>query len=354
MKFLASVSFLAALASAAVVDITRRETESPLEVKIELSGNSAVRASITNTGSSAIKVLKTGSILDTVEVEKSQVFLGNEKIAFDGVRLMVDTAALTEESFRLISAGETVEVEWDVAIGHDLSAGGDFDFTTAGALSYAEEDSTEIAGVVPYSSNVLHAHVDGEAAAMVRREFHDMLEKRFAVQSDCSGTQRTATVNAISACRSLAVTAASWASSGSAAKMNEFFKSSTSATRSTVVGVFNRIASECGSTTSGARQHCRDIYPGGACSNGVVAYAVPAQNYVVNCPYYFTFPARSGSCYGISHASTTLHEATHLRHVAGTTDYCYGYSCVQRLSTAQNLNNADTYALYAQSIYAGC
>ncbi|CRK18718.1 hypothetical protein BN1723_017704, partial [Verticillium longisporum] len=36
-------------------------------------------------------------------------------------------------------------------------------------------------------------------------------------------------------------------------------------------------------------------------------------------------------------------------------DYnCYGYSCVRSLSASQNINHADTYTLFAQSIYAGC
>lgn len=46
---------------------------------------------------------------------------------------------------------------------------------------------------------------------------------------------------------------------------------------------------------------------------------------------------------------------THLSEIAGTSDYGgYGYDFVQSLSPAQNLNHADTYTLFAQSIYAGC
>ncbi|PTB77587.1 hypothetical protein M440DRAFT_1330302, partial [Trichoderma longibrachiatum ATCC 18648] len=50
-----------------------------------------------------------------------------------------------------------------------------------------------------------------------------------------------------------------------------------------------------------------------------------------------------------------IHEITHLTQVKGTQDYGgYGYNFVQSLSAAQNLNHADTYALYANAIYAGC
>jgi deuterolysin len=72
---------------------------------------------------------------------------------------------------------------------------------------------------------------------------------------------------------------------------------------------------------------------------------------MVNCPYYFSsFPLTTSSCRGISQASTTVHEVTHLTQIAGTTDMngCYGYSCVRSLSAANNLRHADTYTLFAQ------
>lgn len=314
MKFLAGLSCLAALASAVVVDLNKRD--SPLDVKIEAVGNSGVKASITNTGASDLKVFKTGSILDKLAVEKAEVFAGcesptrtflsfprpntdtrktAEKVAFDGIRLRLQTAGLAEDAFEVIPAGQTVSVEWDVAEVHDLSAGGTFDVAAKGSFSYADADSTDIAGTAPFASNVLSVAVDGAAAAKVRRDFHEHV-KRTVVQSDCTGTQRTATTNALSNCRSLAAAASSAAVSGSAAKMTEYFKSSTTATRNTVAGVFAKVASECGSTTSGvSRQYCTDIYP--ACSSGVIAYTLPSQSYMVNCPTFFTMTALSRTCH---------------------------------------------------------
>lgn len=74
MKFLVGASLLASLVSAASVDLAKRD--SPLDLTIELVGNTGVKASITNSGSEALKVLKSGSILDDHEVEKSEVFAG--------------------------------------------------------------------------------------------------------------------------------------------------------------------------------------------------------------------------------------------------------------------------------------
>ncbi|KAK1987057.1 metallo proteinase [Colletotrichum cereale] len=353
MKFLVGLSCFAALASAAVVDLNKRD--SPINVKIEAIGNTGVKASITNTGASDLKVLKTGSILDKLAVEKAEVFTGPKQVAFDGVRLRLATSGIAADAFQVIPAGNTVDVEWDVAEVHDLSAGGKFDVAAKGSFSFANADSDEIAGTASFNSNVLSVEVDGAAAAKVRRDFHDNI-KRTVVQSDCTGTQRTATTTALSNCRALAAAASSAAASGSAAKMTEYFKSSSTSTRSTVAAVFARVASECGSTTSGvSRQYCTDIYP--ACSSGVIAYTLPSQSYMVNCPYFFnSLTALSRTCHAQDRATTALHEVTHLTQIKGTTDQssCYGYSCVQSLSAAQNLNHADTYALFANAIYAGC
>lgn len=76
MKFNAILCFVA---SALAVSIERLEKrDSPLAVTIESVGNSAVKASITNTGTTPVKVFKAGSILDSIPVEKTKVFSGSK------------------------------------------------------------------------------------------------------------------------------------------------------------------------------------------------------------------------------------------------------------------------------------
>jgi deuterolysin len=379
MKFFA-VAAVASLANAVSLDFNKRD--SALDVKLELTGNTAVKAVITNTGSEDLKVLKTGSFLDKAAVEKVNVYQGcmysvsaskeqhwfatANKVAFEGVKLRVNVAGLDEEAFQIIAAGETVEASFDVASAHDLGAGGAFDIVSKGTLNVAKADSTELTGVVSYSSNTITASVDGTAAAKVRRNF-----KRAAVQSDCTGTRRTQTTTALSNCRSLASAAATAARSNTA-KLNEYFKSTSSSVASQVAAVFTRSASECGSTTSGnSKQYCTDVY--GACSSNVLAYTVPSLSIMVNCPIYFSaLPALTRTCHAQDQATTTLHESTHLTQVGGTDDLGYGYANARQLTTAQALNNADSYALFANgtsfryapfvhhqlinltAIYAGC
>lgn len=345
MKFFA-VAAVASLANAVSIDFNKRD--SALDVKLELTGNTAVKAVITNTGSEDLKVLKTGSFLDEAAVEKVEVFQGSSKVAFEGVKLRVNVASLSEEAFQIIAAGETVEASFDIASAHDLGAGGAFDIVSVGTLNVAKADSTELTGVVSYSSNTISASVDGVAAAKVRRNF-----KRAIVQSDCTGTRRTATTTALSNCRALAQAAASAAVSNSA-KLNEYFKSTSSSVASQVQSAFTRSATECGSTTSGrSKQYCTDVY--GACSSNVLAYTVPSLSIMVNCPIYFSaLPALTRSCHAQDQATTTLHETMHLTSVQGADDLGYGYTNARQLTTAQALNNADSFALFANAIYAGC
>ena len=133
--------------------------------------------------------------------------------------------------FETVEAGGTVAAEFDVAATHDLSSGGRVDLSASGVFSYAEPNTTEIAGVVPYASNRVSAEVDGSLAAAARDAF--LGRRRSIVQSDCTGSRLTAIRSAESNCANLARAASSAASSGSAAKVEEYCKSFSFPSRTT-------------------------------------------------------------------------------------------------------------------------
>ncbi|KAH7271016.1 hypothetical protein FSOLCH5_003887 [Fusarium solani] len=349
MKLLAGLA-LASMAVAA--PLVEKRAPTPLNVSLEMQGNSKIKAVITNNGKSNLKLLKSGTFLDSTAVEKAQVYSGEKNIPFDGVRVALDTSRLEETAFQRIPSGESIEVDFDIAEFHDLSAGGKFNILAEGALSFAQDDSTELIGSVPFYSNRIEAEVDGPQAFSVRTAFH---HKRTQVQSDCSGDKLAITQQALSRCSSMASKAQQAAASGSGDKMKEYFKSDSYETRQTVADVFGRIASECGSTNSGdSRYYCSDVY--GACQSGVLAYTVPGASYMAYCDLYFQqLPATTTSCHGQDQAQTNVHEMTHLSQIKGTSDYGgYGYNFLQSLSADQNINHADTYALFANAIELGC
>lgn len=219
-----------------------------------------------------------------------------------------------------------------------------------GILQFASEGDNALVGSVPYASNTLSVDVNGQEAAAAREA---KLLKRTHIAS-CSSSRLSVTRTALSNCASLAKSAAQVASSGPASKLEEFFKSSSSSTRSTVNRVLLAVAQECGSTNGGySDYYCYDV--SGYCQSNVLAYTVPSQSYMAYCDlYYNQLPGLTRSCHAQDQATTNLHECTHLTQIAGTQDLGYGYNNIRRLSTQDSLNNADSYAVFANSIYAGC
>ncbi|KAI8943090.1 hypothetical protein NX059_001121 [Plenodomus lindquistii] len=351
MKFASQllVAALASYASAASVDVNKRE--SPLSVELSPAGNSVVKVKVTNTGAKAVNLLSKGTLLDEeLPVEKVSMYSagGSAKVPFEGLKVRLLTSGLSTDDFVSLAAGETKEITVETAALHSLNEGGDFDVFAKGLLPFAEEGSTELAGSLTYESNKLTMAVDGAQAATVSKA----LAKRTTINSSCTGTKLTAVRTALSNCARLATSAATAASAGT--KLSTYFKSTTTATKNTVSARLRAISSDCSGgskTTTG----CTDTY--GGCASNVLAYTVPSLNVIVYCPLFFSaLPALSSTCHAQDQATTVLHEEAHAPAVysPGTDDLGYGYAAATALSTSQALNNADSFALYANAVYVNC
>ena len=339
---------LVALAAFARATVIHRRVPG-LEVSLASESNTVVKATLTNTGTEALNLLNKGTFLDSAAVEKVSVVSANAPVAFEGIRYRVLTSNLSEDAFTALGAGETKEVTFDVARTHDVTNGGAFSLIATGAIPFAKAGSTELTGdALAFQSNELSIDVDGAQAATVARPF-SKANKRSDLESDCTGSNLSATRNALKNCVTLASNAATAATSGSASKFQEYFKTTSSSTRQTVANRLNAVSRECSSSTSGATDYyCADVY--GDCSSNVLAYTVPSQNVVVNCPLYFSaLPLLTSTCHAQDQTTTTIHEFTHAPGVysPGTQDLGYGYAAATALSANSALNNADTYALYS-------
>lgn len=351
MKFtLATAAALVATTAASPLD--RRAT--PLEATLTQIDNTLVRVALTNTGSTAYNLLAGGTILDDAPVDKLYVTGGNATATFVGITKRMSLQNLDADAFVTLEAGETIEKEIQAAQIYDFPASGIYEFLADGVFPYAEAGSTELTGdALVFESNTLSLEIDGEAAAAVGDVVR--LDKRTIIQSDCTGTRRTAVVNGLRNCATQANAAASQAASGSATRFNTFFRTTASGTRNTVAARLRAVAGECSSSTSGvSRTYCTDPY--GYCTSNVLAYAVPSASNVNYCPAFYTLPAVTGSCYAQDQAGTVLHETTHLSAVysPNTIDYAYGYAASTRLTTAQAVLNADSYTLFANAVSLGC
>ncbi|KAL9033199.1 MAG: hypothetical protein Q9180_006074 [Flavoplaca navasiana] len=341
------------LVSSFAVDLEKRASD--VVVTLSSVGGSVVKASIKNNGKETLKFLKSGTFLDSAPVDKATVFKDGNPVTFTGVLARVKTADLTDEAFVSLAPGATLENTFELAAVTDLTAGGPFEVIAEGAVPLASAGSTELSGSqVSFRSNKLSITVDGSAAARVAPAVH-LLDDRTLVTS-CSGSPGTVLRTALANSQRLSTAAANAALSGSAAKFQEYFKTTAASARNTVAARFRGCATQSGSTTGGGtRYYCGDPY--GYCSPNVLAYALPSQNIIANCPIYYSgLPALTSQCHRQDQATTTLHEFTHTpaTYSPGTQDNGYGYSAATALSPAQAINNADSYALYANAIYVGC
>ncbi|POR34938.1 Neutral protease 2 [Tolypocladium paradoxum] len=346
MKLIGSVALLASLVVSAPSAV-KDSSASPLNVKLEMTGNSQAKAVFTNTGKEHLKLLKTGTVFSKQATRKARVSANGKELPFEGEYVSVDLENLSDAAFQHIAAGQSVEVKFDIAEVHDLSPGGKYDIHTTGHLPYAKVGETEISGSVSYSSNKLEAVVDGKQAAGLLLGFM----KRANVQ-DCGDSKLTAIKNAISNCKMLASSAKDEADSGSDGRMEEFFMSSSERTRSMVSDIYSRVQDECSSTHSGTKASCYNDH--GQCDQGALAVTTGGRT-MVFCDNFFTrLPATANKCHAKSQATTFLHETTHLRTVGDTDDVAYGYHNLRKLSAEDAMRNADTFALFANAVELGC
>lgn len=262
---------------------------------------------------------------------------------------------MPEEVFQSLAVGESLETLVDVASLYAIE-GGKYTISATDVIEYAEANTTNIVGVVPYKSNELEVDITAEEIAQHEAAVKTLssVSKRTAVQQ-CSGSQGQALEAAIDYTVGLAGNAATAASSGSSNKFQEYFRTTNSETRSNVASRFRALSQEAGSTTDGNTEYyCGDVL--GACRSGVIAYTSPAQNIIANCDLFYSLPAVSRGCGDQSQASTVLHEFTHAPGIfpPGTDDFAYGYEASTRLSPQQAVNNADNYALFADAIDNNC
>jgi deuterolysin len=253
--------------------------------------------------------------------------------------------SFSEDAFTTLEPGEAFMSVINIAALHEVS-GGEYTVSTVGAIPFATLNTTDIAGSVAYESNVLPLALSDDDVAVVPRAV-PLLDKRTILRS-CSGSQGSEHRQSLSQLIDVARFSADAARNGDAATFQEFFKTTASTARENVAARYDAIAREASSTTSGSTTYyCTDPY--GYCSPNTLAYTLPSQNVIANCPIYYDLSILSSVCRQQDQVTTALHEFTHAPGVfgPGTQDFAYGYSASTRLSASRAIQNADTYALYA-------
>ncbi|KAF3491129.1 neutral protease 2 [Arthroderma uncinatum] len=367
MQILAAFAALSSLAAPVVgFSIPRGvpTSDSMIDVKLSATGNSMVKATITNNGDRALNLLRFHTIMDSNPTRKVNIYQkGGAEVQFTGMMPRYLHTDLKPSYFMSLPAKGSVEHSFDIAATHDLSRGGEYILKASGVVPVAEENGTNITGAANYHSNELRMNIDGKKAASVERAMGIVkrsgpltrLGKRTSVDmQSCSNQEELqALTNALQASAQLSSMAAQ-AVSQNQDKYMEYFKDPQYT--NTVQSRFQAVAQESSSTSGGGTTyHCTDLMNG--CEEGVLAYTLPSQNEVFNCPiYYSMLPPLSQECHAQDQATTTLHELTH--NPAVQEPFCedngYGYERATALSAEKAVQNADSYALFANAIYVGC
>ncbi|KAF9468294.1 Deuterolysin metalloprotease family-domain-containing protein [Collybia nuda] len=327
-------------------------------ITVELSGPAAsvgsvddlkFTASVKNTGSEAVKILKYGTILDEKLPTRSfTVTKDGAAVPFTGIKLSVSLNDLDDSAFTTIPAGEAVTVNHEVASLFDFASAGPGKFSFEPITNFqvvGAEESTEKFSKVQATTAKVEVEVTGDVS---KRELPH-LNKR-AVDICTTSTRKSFIDSSYSEGKSLASGASSYISShGASDTLYRAYFGATATSR--VTSIFNAVASE----NSGSRTlSCVDSL--GACSGGVIAYTVISTTNIYFCSIFFNEVASTNLCSGTTVASrnvrggTTLHELTHA--VGGTDDIQYGCAADQALSDANSVANADNFNCFSTQVYA--
>lgn len=305
MKPVSALFSLFALAAAHPAPPAIASTPSTLDVQLQKTGNTKVKAVVTNKGKSTLRILKAGSIFDGLPTDKFNVVdAKGTALPFKGFYVSVDTQHVNADSFQTLAAGKTVEVEYDLARTHDLSAGGDFHVASTGIMQLAHASEDKLVGSMPFASNKLQASgIDGTAAAHAREAAKSKsVDKRTYLQNDCGGSRGSAQTAANRGCAALASSGYYAATQAPDSKLQQYFKDASQQTRQHIQGIYSRAYDECNRTPGGgSNTYCSDV--DGMCSQGIFAYTYYTGHYQVYCDLHYQYPTLAG-CHYFDQAST--------------------------------------------------
>ncbi|GIC84258.1 uncharacterized protein Aud_000072 [Aspergillus udagawae] len=316
-----------------------------LDITLSQVNHTRIKAVVKNTGSEKVTFVHLNFFNDSSPVKKVSLYRNATEVEFTGIKQRLRSDGISKEALTTLAPGATYEDEFDIASTANLTQGGPVTVHTQGFVPVTKNN--KIAGYIPYSSNELKLEVDAAKAAAVRPSIKP-LDRRSKITSSCTGNRAEALNTALRNAASIASKAADAASSGSSALFTEYFKTTSSNVRSNVAARFKAVASEASSNGAGSTTYyCSDPY--GYCGSNVLAYTLPSTNEVVNCELFYSLQGVTNDCHGQDQATTIIHEFTHAPGVypPGTEDMGYGYGTATALSTNDALNNADSYALFA-------
>ncbi|KAL1734684.1 Metalloprotease [Schizophyllum commune] len=355
-----------ALAAAATLGLASTVAAGPMrrssELSIDISAPENVRsldamqvtASVTNTGSEPVKVLKAGSVLDN-ELPTRSFFVskGDSKVDFSGVKISLAMDKLTEDNYVTIQPGETVNATHDISALYNFegAGAGDFDIKPVTWFQVPDVSANKVKSIADFSKVEVNAgsakvSVSGDIA---RRELKPGPNAKRSVNT-CDDTELASFIDSsYTEAKELATIASEYLGSDGDSELTTAYFGANDV--SEVASIFDAVAAE---NDDSRTLNCNDEL--GACSQGVIAYTVIATTNIYFCDIFYDEVETTQLCSGTTvderniRGGTTLHELTHA--LSDTEDVGYGCAADQELSDSEKISNADNFNCFSTQVYA--
>ncbi|KAL0262566.1 hypothetical protein SLS55_001534 [Diplodia seriata] len=324
-----------------------------VDVKITSAGNTAIRASITNTGEYDLSIKKLNSLFDSRNVRKIDV-----NATADGTPLVFEGSSVVPShrtdagSWLQIAKGDVFVTEFDVADLYDLSPGGNYTVKAEGT-AFIEPPTAYTDLQLNYSSNTLYIQVDGAEAAKRKAaglSATGRLVTRAEIGADCSDEQKGKIRQALHYCRLMA-----WSGARGAEDADErffyYFHTFERVVRDHVRCKFLAVAEECQERPGKSWFTCLDSQL--QCQYNTLAVTNPRTGLITLCDFAWQLRlVYTNVCHDDDLATTLIHEMTHVNGLHGSaTDDIYRHDKWPKckdLDWFRSVNNAETYASFAQ------
>ncbi|KAF9462035.1 Deuterolysin metalloprotease family-domain-containing protein [Collybia nuda] len=310
-----------------------------------------VTASVTNSGSDDISVMKFSPVLATAPVKHFRMFdEQGDELPFSGVSIFYDIEGAGADAWETIPAGQTIVRSIDLSATHELKSAGKHTIWANGRFQVIEGPYSKATAASQtlhsYNTNLTIPIAKSDVAASVERT---LLQKRVSIGA-CSTQQGGTMQGDFGVAKTLAARAADRTRARDGQYVfSQFYHTTDAQTVAKVADTFQKI-SDAATVSTGSKITANCNGSPQYCTANVLAYAaffvgVQGQGNVYACPPFWSLPREAPSCSGYGQADVLVHELSHLY---GTEDVAYGYGASQQLSTADAVRNADTYMFYSR------
>ncbi|KAK0189988.1 hypothetical protein F5146DRAFT_647057 [Armillaria mellea] len=300
-------------------------------------------ATVTNTNAGDVRVLKYGTVLDGLPSRSFSVTKDGVPVDFTGVKLNV---AVSDSAYTTIPSGENVTVEHNVA--------GLYDFASAGKGTFVFEPITDFRVVGADERVASQLSAVKAIAEVIEVEVTSEVTKRSLKRSTdvCANETLSGFINAsyveAKELASISLDYISTLGNSTNNTMTAYFGTNPA---QNVTDKLQLVADE---NDPSRTLNCLDEY--GVCDGNVIAYTVIDTTDIYFCGIFFDEVPATDLCTGNTtvaarniRGGTLLHELTHA--VADTVDVTYGCATDQRLTAAQQIQNADNFNCFVSQVY---